>query len=68
MHKSDFSLKKPISRVNFGGKSAGGGSACDLNDEEQVSRSYIIPNVSQQIIVAGHKRSNTTQWVSSSLQ
>ena len=42
MPKSD--LKKQL--VNFGGKSVGGGSACDLNDEEQVSRSYIIPNVS----------------------
>ena len=47
MPKSDLSQKKQISGVNFGGKSVGGGSACDLNDEEQVSRSYIIPNVSQ---------------------
>lgn len=49
--KSSVTIKKSVpqslalGQTMVGGRS-NGGSACDITEEEQISRSYIIPNVS----------------------
>jgi hypothetical protein len=48
--KSNIVIKKSVpqslGQINASGRSAGVISACDITEEEQISRSYIIPNVS----------------------
>jgi hypothetical protein len=47
--KSSVTIKKSVPQSlgqTIAGGRSNGGSACDITEEEQISRSYIIPNVS----------------------